>query len=641
MACASSLPPWLRAVGLPQAWREQAQWRVLDTAFGTGERFLQLWQAWLQDSDACERLHVVAFTDAAPGWDAWVRTAAPYPAAQACTHALEQQWFGLMPGFHRMVFANGRLRLTLCIGATAALLRQQQWVADSIVIGEPALPDGAAETKLWDAWTLKSLARLCRRGSTLAVMHPTRLDTRLDTRLLVKTGWQPQAMAPAIGLATTIWSGQYQPRWQIKSTRAPWARPPLPAAHCVVIGAGLAGAAVADALAQRGKQVTVVDAANAPSAGASGLPAGLFAAQVSRDDGPRSRLSRAGVRITLLAARRLLQHDLDWALSGLVHIRDTAASALPPDWPAAGAPWASIGSPHGGPLHRDAAPPSDARSPVWHTMAGWIKPAQLVRGWLAHPSVRFVGDSTVHAITLEAGQWRLWSQHGRLLAEAAQVVIACAGNSVALLRMALAATGQAPATMPLPALAATHGQVSWGLHGAADAPAFATVPINGAGSVLAHVPQAEGSAWFCGATYETAAPNPRTEAIAHAHNLTRLAQLAPRAADALAPAFASGSVHAWRGTRWSSPDRLPIVGAWPMDDGAPAAGLWISTAMGSRGLTYAALCGELIAAQMCGEPLPLDAALHAAIDVRRFGAKETRRKEMAKEAAALEAARSG
>jgi tRNA 5-methylaminomethyl-2-thiouridine biosynthesis bifunctional protein len=158
-------------------------------------------------------------------------------------------------------------------------------------------------------------------------------------------------------------------------------------------------------------------------------------------------------------------------------------------------------------------------------------------------------------------------------------------------------------------LASVHGQVSWAEHTDADSPRFPDFPVNGAGSVLAHVPWQSGTAWFAGATYENAADPAMTESQAHGHNLDRIAQLLPDAAAALQPAFAKGVVHAWRGTRWTTSDRLPIVGQWPANSAAAMPSLWISTAMGSRGLTYAALCGELIAAQMGAEPLPLEARL--------------------------------
>jgi tRNA 5-methylaminomethyl-2-thiouridine biosynthesis bifunctional protein len=40
--------------------------------------------------------------------------------------------------------------------------------------------------------------------------------------------------------------------------------------------------------------------------------------------------------------------------------------------------------------------------------------------------------------------------------------------------------------------------------------------------------------------------------------------------------------------------------------------------MGSRGLTLAPLLGELVAAQITGEPAPIEAALCAAVDPARF-----------------------
>jgi len=55
-------------------------------------------------------------------------------------------------------------------------------------------------------------------------------------------------------------------------------------------------------------------------------------------------------------------------------------------------------------------------------------------------------------------------------------------------------------------------------------------------------------------------------------------------------------------------------------DAANAPGLLACTGMGARGLTLAVLCGELLAAGLHGEPLPLDAALARALAASRFRA---------------------
>ncbi len=80
----------------------------------------------------------------------------------------------------------------------------------------------------------------------------------------------------------------------------------------------------------------------------------------------------------------------------------------------------------------------------------------------------------------------------------------------------------------------------------------------------------------------------------------------------LAPALAVAQN--WAAVRCTAPDRLPLVG--PLDSAA-LPGLWVSTAMGARGLTLSLLCAELLAARLHGEPLPLDAKLAQALAVER------------------------
>src|SRR6185369_3587699 len=46
--------------GLPERWRGRRTFTVLETGFGFGLSFLATWQAWLEDSQHCERLHFVS-----------------------------------------------------------------------------------------------------------------------------------------------------------------------------------------------------------------------------------------------------------------------------------------------------------------------------------------------------------------------------------------------------------------------------------------------------------------------------------------------------------------------------------------------------------------------------------------------------
>ncbi|HET9405048.1 MAG TPA: FAD-dependent oxidoreductase, partial [Burkholderiales bacterium] len=116
----------------------------------------------------------------------------------------------------------------------------------------------------------------------------------------------------------------------------------------------------------------------------------------------------------------------------------------------------------------------------------------------------------------------------------------------------------------------------------------------------------------------------------HAGNLERLERLLPGTAARLDPSRLTGSV----GFRCVAPDRLPLIGSMPEAGAQPGAragilprlpGLYGAFAYASRGLTWAALGGELIASAIEGEPLPVESDLADAIDPARFMLRRARR----------------
>lgn len=606
----------LPACGLPQAWQESPAWRVLDTGFGDGSAFFATWQTWIEDARRPHLLHYVAITSAAPGCDALLHTLSNRPALARHAASLRQQWFGLLPGFHRLTLDQGSVLLTLCIGPLQTMLREQQFLADAVYLPVPAEHSPATR---WDPWCIKALARLCRRGTAVATwpVAPSALRTQLTQAGFLLLEWVPGALSSGV-VNTEVQDcpglgGHYQPQWEPGYSRHGWRTVPAPLSSCVVVGAGLAGATLASALARRGWQVTVLDGATRPAAGASGLPVGLLAPQASRDDNTRSRLSRAGVRQTLQLCRALLQRGQDWELSGVMELQFDGTPALPGHWPDAGRQWSGHGQ-----MHDWAAVGQNhdgIRPAIWHAAGGWVKPARLVQACLATCGVRFAGGSNVFSIRSEDTLWTLLDKSGKVLARAPHVMLAAAGDSVRLLD---AAASHSPAAEPaihrLAAMGTVGGQVSWALQHAGDADLFPAFPVNGHGSFVSHVPMEGARAWFTGASYEPATG--ADIAAGHANNLGRLAQLLPLAASTLSVRFANRKVRDWRGIRCTTTDRLPAVG--PLQDG-PRPSLWVSTGMGSRGLTYAVLCAELLAARLGGEPLPVEASLYKLINATRRG----------------------
>jgi tRNA 5-methylaminomethyl-2-thiouridine biosynthesis bifunctional protein len=382
--------------------------------------------------------------------------------------------------------------------------------------------------------------------------------------------------------------------------------------NVIVIGAGLAGAACAHALALRGCKVTVLEASPASlssAAPSAGLPVALMAPHYSHDDHAISQLSRLGVAATTLAARTLLVEGQDWQACGALQ----RAGKLGPQ----------------------------AR---WFSDAAWVKPAALVAAWLAHPRISVRTGAQVHTLQCCQGagvEWHALDAQGRLLAQADACVLANAYQAKALLERLHEGLHTGSAATDLQRLAgALHqvaGQIIYGPWTdewqalwprllpelAAHRPPTPGTPaldaahfcaINGNGHFIPAVPWGPGGQriWLSGSTYEHDTPQyPQVTAQGIASNLQRLQQLIPAGAALLSAQHHAGHLQAWAGARCTTRERLPMVGAVSCTS---APGLHVCTAMGSRGLSFAALCGQHVASEVVNaQDSPLPDHLHRAI----------------------------
>lgn len=320
---------------------------------------------------------------------------------------------------------------------------------------------------------------------------------------------------------------------------------------------------MAHSLSQRGWQVTVVDAAAEPASGVSGLPVGLYAPYISADNNFTSQISAVGVQFTKKFVDQLLVKGIDWQPSGVMSRKF-------------------------------------GETERWHADAGWIKPAALVKACLSQANVTWRGNCDVKRLARNGHSWTLLGKDDQILAQADMVVITASNQSAELLNTV-------PATPNLN-FQAVRGQVTYGdlkeTQLSHNKPI--TYPINGSGSYVE-----TDTVWLVGATYDRDNLSLVASVRDQVENFERLENLVPDIAEQLKPAFERGLVKNWVGIRCATSDRLPVVGEI-------AQGLWVCTAMASRGLTFAPLCAELLAAQCQGEDLPLNPRLVKALSVQRY-----------------------
>ena len=598
--------------GLPARWGGARVFTILETGFGMGLNFLATRQAWRADPAHPERLHFVSVEKHPFAREGLAALHARYPEYASLAAELQVAWPLPLPGLHRLHFDGGRVTLTLAFADVADVLPKLRLEADAIYL------DGFAPDRNPDMWTptiMKALARCARPGATAA----TYTTARAVRDALAGAGFVSE-QRPGFGTKRHMLVARYAPP---RLPRSAGATPPRwSERRAIVIGAGLAGAAVCERLAARGWAIELVERHPRPAAEASGMPAGTFHPQISRDDSFLSRLTRAGFLYGLDNWHALESggHRFGWAQCGVMQIaRDAREETRMADSVRA------MGNPAG---YVDYLPRAEAgrrtglaarTGSLWFSTGGWIRPVELVSALLdaARPGLSFHFARTVNALVRDGNLWRAVEADGSLIAAAPVVVLANSHDATRLVPHDVA-------------LRRVRGQLTCLPPGSIEPPGMV---LAGAGHLI---PAADGAA-VVGSTYDFEDEDPEPRASGHAGNLERLELLLPGSSARLDPAQLAGTV----GFRCVTPDRMPLIGGLPdaearasttarsgirAQEQARLEGLYGAFGYASRGLTWAALGGELIASQLEGEPLPLEGDLADAVDPARFALRRARRR---------------
>jgi tRNA 5-methylaminomethyl-2-thiouridine biosynthesis bifunctional protein len=141
-------------------------------------------------------------------------------------------------------------------------------------------------------------------------------------------------------------------------------------------------------------------------------------------------------------------------------------------------------------------------------------------------------------------------------------------------------------------------------------------------------PAIDGQQWI-GSTFTPDETSTELREEDHQANLAMLHRMAPGLHQSLIGQPLTGRA----ALRCATADYLPVAGALldhvaltarpPRHNADPALlpwlqGLYVNAGHGSKGLITAPLCAEILASAICGEPLPVDAGLLAALDPNRF-----------------------
>jgi len=483
--------------------------------------------------------------------------------------------------------------------------------------------DGFAPAKNPDMWTPELFAQLARLAAP---------DSTIST--FTSTGWVRRALndagfkmrrTPGIGHKWEILRGTFVGLPDTASTAPtvkPWfARPPRVKGPrtALVIGGGLSGCASANSLARRGWTVILLERHERLAKEASGNPQGVLYLKLSAHGTTLSQMIVSGFGYT----RRLLEHlqrGRDWDDCGVLQLAFNAkeaarqaqlAAAFPPalvhllDQPQAQA-LAGIELAHGG---------------LFYPEGGWVHPPALCHYQALHPKVRVLTHHDILQLHKVNEQWQA-CHNDQVLASAPVVILAGAAE-----------VKRFPASSGLP-LKRIRGQITQLVETPASAVLKTVVCAEG------YVAPGRLGEHTLGASFDFDNEDLTTTPQGHQGNLELLEEISPDLAhrlgdEQLNPDTLSG----WAAFRCTSPDYLPIVG--PLADPEQFAsaygvlrkdarqvpdvpcpwldGLYVNSGHGSRGLITAPLSGEILAAWINDEPLPVSRAVAEACLPNRFG----------------------
>ncbi len=548
---------FLEGCGLPDAWRDGGHFTIAELGFGTGLNVVAALDLWRRTRPPGARLTIFSI-EAHPLAAADARRAlAQWPEAGEVAEALAALWPGRARGFHRVDLGEFGAVLDVAVMDVAQALRDWQGRADAWFL------DGFAPAVNPGMWSEAVLALVAARSA------PGARAATYTVAGAVRRGLE------AAGFALERKPGFGRKRERLEARLRGVREPRSPAPRVAIIGAGIAGAALARAFRVEGVAAVVFDPAGA-GGGASGNPAALVTPRLDAGLG-----AGAGLFAQAFARAAALYE----AEGGAVVIGRSALQLQTAERDAgrhatvAGSDLFEPGRLSLLSAEETAARLGEAAPAGLEIRDGLvIEPAALLAAWLPP-----VGRARVAALERRADGWALLSGAGETLMEADVVCLAAGLDCVAL--------GQGLK------MQAVRGQASWAEGvGAPQAAAFGGYVIPTRGGVL------------FGATHDRDDVDIAVRADDNARNLASVAKTLPRLAERLAAA----PLRARAALRASTRDYMPIAGA------LGESGLFALAGLGSRGFTLAPLLAEHIVALALGRPSPLPAPMARLGDPERL-----------------------
>ena len=580
-----------------QALPSGGQFTIAETGFGSGLNFLVTWELWQKYAPGDATLSFLSVEKFPLRKTDLARSHLPWTTLADKSLALQAQYPEPVSGVHRSVFncarknqpgSNGKISLTLFLGDAEQWLQACSFHADAWFL------DGFSpkhNPEMWSATLFKGIRQHSRKGTTLATF--------------TTAGFIRQALTEQ-GFTTTKTLGFANKREMTRAvlnsaTNIKLKTDGSTADKILIVGAGLAGAMTARALAHRGYQVEVLDAARQPAQGASGNPQGALYVKLAVDWSPHTRYHLASYLYAINTYRAWLQPELKaWNPTGLLLFAHNDREALrqrkfnersnyPPGilFPAS---------------QQEAEQLTGVALKTGGLVfpgGGWCRPAIICEEMLKHPLITLHPGTSVVRQSQQQNAVILHDRQGKRYA--GDYVVYCTGPS-------LAVEGALPASIPGLPVKPIKGQVSM-----ITLPLEQRFPLKavicGNGYAMPMLETNGSRHLVTGASFHLNTNNLQVSREDDLENMARFREIST--SFKTLDDETTGKITGRASVRGALPDYFPAVGLLQPHT-------YVSLGYGSKGLALTPLAGEIVADMISQTPLPLEDDLIRRLSPDRF-----------------------
>lgn len=610
--------------GLPERWQRRDDFVIAELGLGSGLNCLLTIREWLKHCDACGKkktLHYIAIEKYPLSPATIAKLLSRYPLLKPFCDALLEHYPSAVETTHVRRLFDNRVVIHFIFMDVADALENNRLNVDAWFL------DGFSPAKNPDMWSRKLFENIARNSADEATCS-TYTAAGFVRRNLQHAGFIVEKVAGygkkremlVAKRAAEKTDGERALRFKDK----PWFESPAkkiaPAKEATIIGAGIAGLSLAYALVQRGWKVTIIDKHGSEQKEASSNPAPIVYPRLSINNDVDSEFFIAAYCHALHVFKTLQKKSGQcfWFGDGLLQQIDEKRIARIIDKFQLNKDFISIVN------KSDSGEISDehaGRVIAEYHSAGVLLPVILcdVLKQVCGDKLNII-DAKITGINCDGKRWQCF--HENQLIKETEILLIANGTEINQLGL--------PFEFPLETI---RGQVV-SLH-----ETEASRQIKKTLNAEVHTTPVINGKHYLGATY---AKNCRRRDVCPAEDRKLLDALAK-----IYPGVFEESDHcaSWVGFRTVAKDRVPVVGAVP-DEAffnevysdichgntsktyLPArylGGLYLSAAHGSRGFTTAFISAEIIAAQLTGEPSPVNKKVLDYLNPSRFIVNDLKR----------------